>query len=343
VKRVFVSHASADAELVDKFVDMLLRNGCNLTPEHIFYTSGEDTGIQSGQDLIATVRSEVGEATLVVAIITPTYQTRPVCVAELGAAWARAGLLLPLVVPDMPRGDLEGVLDGMAVRTLEDSGSLDELHDRVRDATGVEATVATWNRAKRQWLNALTDLVTKIPVPEAVTPAEVEQLQRDLDGARAGLDELEAENAEQRRQVEALSAIRPTAEVAEALLPDKDSERFDALVHEVRTAIRTFDGIVVEALWASRFDNGLSAPYEHDPYRDDEVARNVKAGFLEEGDDGVVYVATSAGSVHRAYTAVDRLQTFLTEECSEGFAIWFKEKYDFEPDLGKKHVWDQMF
>ena len=59
--RVLVSHASADAELVDVFVDTLLRNGCNLDPEDIFYTSGEDTGIPSGEDLIATVRAEVGE------------------------------------------------------------------------------------------------------------------------------------------------------------------------------------------------------------------------------------------------------------------------------------------
>lgn len=54
--RVFVSHASADAELVDKFVDTLLRNGCNLGPDALFYSSGEDTGVPSGEDLIATVR-----------------------------------------------------------------------------------------------------------------------------------------------------------------------------------------------------------------------------------------------------------------------------------------------
>jgi hypothetical protein len=82
----FVGHASVDAELVDAFVDTLVRNGCNLGPDDIFYTSGEDTGIPSGADLIASVSEEVSEATLVIALVTPTYQTRPVCVAELGAA-----------------------------------------------------------------------------------------------------------------------------------------------------------------------------------------------------------------------------------------------------------------
>ena len=126
VKPIFVSHASADAELVDQFVGTVLRNGCNLSPDDIFYTSGEDTGIPSGEDLIATVRSEVGDATLVIALISPTYQTRPVCVAELGAAWGRAGSLMPLLFPGFGRDALEGVLDGMTIRALDESAALND-------------------------------------------------------------------------------------------------------------------------------------------------------------------------------------------------------------------------
>src|SRR4051794_22030429 len=98
---VFVSHASADSVLVDEFVDTVLRLGCGLGPETLFYTSGADTGVPSGSDLLAHVRSRVSDATLVVAILTPTYQTRSVCVAELGAAWARTGNLFPLLAPNM--------------------------------------------------------------------------------------------------------------------------------------------------------------------------------------------------------------------------------------------------
>ena len=193
MRRVFVSHASADAELVDKFVDRLLRNGCNLGPDDLFYSSGEDTGVPSGEDLIATVRKEVSDATLVIAVITPTYQTRPICIAELGAAWGRAGHLMPLMLPGLPRSDLEGVLAGMTIKTLEDSGALDELHDRVRSVTGVDVRAATWNRHKQRWQRELPELLPGVPRLATITPAEVEQLRRDVNGARAALDELEAE------------------------------------------------------------------------------------------------------------------------------------------------------
>jgi hypothetical protein len=107
---VFVSHAAADGALVDPFVDTVLKLGCGLDEAKIFYSSGEDTGLPSGFDLLHHVREEAAEAGLVVAIISPMFETRPVCVAELGAAWSRTGNLFPLAVPGMARTDMEGVL-----------------------------------------------------------------------------------------------------------------------------------------------------------------------------------------------------------------------------------------
>ena len=61
---VFVSHAFADKSLVDEFVDTVIRLGCALKSEDIFYSSGEDTGIPTGSDLLNHVRGKVGEAHL---------------------------------------------------------------------------------------------------------------------------------------------------------------------------------------------------------------------------------------------------------------------------------------
>ena len=343
MSRVFVSHASADAELVDVFVDTLLRNGCNLGPDDIFYTSGEDTGIPSGEDLIATVRAEVGDATLVIALVTPTYQTRPVCVAELGAAWSRSRRLVPLMLPGMPRTDLEGVLAGMTIRTLDDSATLDELHDRVKEATGVNVKAATWNRHKQRWLKALAYLVKRVPVPESVSVADVEQLRQDLEGAQEALSEVEEENTRLRRDLEAVSKLKDADEVAAARLPDDEYERFDALVADVAAALKPLSGIVVDAVWADRFSSGLPRPEWADRSRAEEADDAINDGFLCEDDDGSLHPDTSAGAITRAQERVERLQTFLTEECSEEFFNWFKKEYDFDPDLRKKRVWDQLF
>lgn len=90
--RVFVSHASADAALTNEFVDKILRSGCGLKDKQFFYSSDPRTGVANGKSVMETVRRELSESDLVVVIVSSTYQSRPVCLAELGAAWARAGV-----------------------------------------------------------------------------------------------------------------------------------------------------------------------------------------------------------------------------------------------------------
>ena len=92
---VFVSHASSDKTFVDVFVNEVLRLGCALSTDELFYSSGAATGVPSGKDLMDFVRSQAGDSSLVVAVISPVFQTRPICIAELGAAWARSGRLFP--------------------------------------------------------------------------------------------------------------------------------------------------------------------------------------------------------------------------------------------------------
>lgn len=343
MRRVFVSHASADAELVDVFVDTLLRNGCNLDPDDIFYTSGEDTGIPSGEDLIATVRKEVGEATLVIAVVTPTYQTRPVCIAELGAAWSRSGRLMPLILPGMPRTDLEGVLAGMTIHPFDDPAALDELHDRVKEAARVTVKAATWNRHKQRWLKALPGLVEKVPAPEAASAADIEQLRSDLEGAQDALNEVEEENSRLRRDLDAVSKLKNADQVAVARLPEDEHRRFEALVADVAAALKPLNRIIVDALWADRFGSGLPRPEWDERSRAQDADDAINDGFLYQDDDEMLRPDESSGAVARAQKGVERLQTFLTEECSEEFFLWFKEEYDFEPDLRKKRVWDQLF
>jgi hypothetical protein len=199
---VFVSHASAAAVIVDAFVDTILRLGCGLEPDQIFYSSGEDTGVPAGKDMIHHVREQAGEPILVVAIISPTYQTRPVCVAELGAAWGRSGDLFPLAVPGMARTDMEGVLEGMTVRYLNDGAALDELRDRINKLTGNTSSTATWGRYKEQWRRDVDELAAKVASPRAVTPEELERAQRDLTGVREALDQAETENKDLRSRIE---------------------------------------------------------------------------------------------------------------------------------------------
>jgi hypothetical protein len=107
---------------------------------------------------MAALRREVGAAGLVVAFISPTFQTRAVCIAELGAAWAQTGRLFPLLLPGVERSALEGVLQGLAVRYINEGPVLDELRDIVGSVTGRTTSSATWNRFREEWLSRVDQL-----------------------------------------------------------------------------------------------------------------------------------------------------------------------------------------
>jgi hypothetical protein len=174
VKLVFVSHATVDSELVEQFVDIILKS-CGLTETDIFVSSIPGMDIPAGGDLLAAVRAEVSDTTLVIAVITPTYPTRPVCVAELGAAWGVSGKLLPVLVPGVDRDRLDGVLTGMKVDYLNQEKALDHIAERIETETGLRpVSPASWTRAKQKWLRAIDDLVAKLPRPEIISKDEHE-------------------------------------------------------------------------------------------------------------------------------------------------------------------------
>jgi len=162
---IFVSHAAADRALVDEFVEKIVHIGCGVGARSIFYSSGIDTGVPTGANLNEYVRQNVSGDRLVVALITPTFQTRPYCVAELGAAWSRGSDLFPLSAPGMDHTDLEGVLSGTVVRSLDDEAALDELHERISKTMRRKSSTGTWTQAKRRWLSFLR--TATIPLPKA--------------------------------------------------------------------------------------------------------------------------------------------------------------------------------
>ena len=92
---LFVSHSARDRAAVSTFVDTIIKLGCGLSDNPIFYSSGAATGVPIGKDLNTYVQGQVSEADLVLAVITPAFRESNYCIAELGAAWSRAGHLFP--------------------------------------------------------------------------------------------------------------------------------------------------------------------------------------------------------------------------------------------------------
>ena len=73
-KKIFISHSSADKELVEIFVDKLLVCGMGFSNDDIFCTSLEGLGIKTGKDWRNEIQKNLCKSQVVILFITPNYK-----------------------------------------------------------------------------------------------------------------------------------------------------------------------------------------------------------------------------------------------------------------------------
>jgi hypothetical protein len=174
--KIFISHASADRKLADLLRDTLVLGG--IPRERIFYSSSRATGIPSGTDVRAHLRSELQQAGLVIELISATFLTRPMCLIELGGAWVLEKPTYPIVVPPLTRtqavAEIGDVHMGQLGSDEEIDDVFDELHDRLTSDVGLSPTATQWNPVARRFkagLPAVLAAITAAAAPPTATPS----------------------------------------------------------------------------------------------------------------------------------------------------------------------------
>jgi hypothetical protein len=169
-KLIFLSHAFADKTLADLLRDTLVLGG--VPEDRIFYSSDRSSGIPSGVDVGTHLQRSLRDAGLVLELLSETFLTRPMCLMELGGAWALGTPTYPIVVPPLTRDEatkqIGNVQMGVLGTDAEISSIFDELHDRLAQDVGIQTRAATWNRAIA---NFKQQLPSKLATAQAVAAA----------------------------------------------------------------------------------------------------------------------------------------------------------------------------
>ena len=161
-KKVFISHASEDKQIVSLFVDQILCAGSGVNIEDVIYTSRDDSGVVNGYDIPSCIKDGIKQAAIFFMMVSEKYKESEVCLNEMGAAWMRDEL--PKKILLMPGSGFNkiGWLMSLSKGTeLSDSSGLDALHDQIIDILSTRIQTATWNRCKEVFLNKLNELIKK--------------------------------------------------------------------------------------------------------------------------------------------------------------------------------------
>ena len=154
--KVFISHASADEDVVSLFVDNILCSGSGLPREDIFFSSREDTGVLNGDDIPSAIKDGIRCCEMFFMMVSEAYRKREVCLNEMGAAWMMDDLPKKIILlPGVGFNSIGWLMSLRKGTQMTDEEGLDAIHDQVLDCFSLHVQTSTWNRNKRKFLQEI--------------------------------------------------------------------------------------------------------------------------------------------------------------------------------------------
>ena len=155
-KRIFISHASKDKELIGTFVDSIFLLGMGVDSEIIAYTSREDTGVPPGKSIPQFIQDNIACADVVLLMISDNYKESEVCLNEMGAAWALNKYIIQILLPNTSFDRLGWLCSLEKALKIDNLESLDSLCEALTDKLDIGIKPSVWNRNKAVFISYCT-------------------------------------------------------------------------------------------------------------------------------------------------------------------------------------------
>ena len=179
-KRIFISHASKDGELIGKFVDSIFLLGMGMDSEIIAYTSREDTGVPAGDSIPQFIQDNIACADIVLLMISDNYKKSEVCLNEMGAAWALNKHIIQILLPNSSFDKLGWLCSLDKALRIDDTDSIDGLCEVFADNLDIGIKPSAWNRNKAAFLSYCSILSPAL-LPSIIEPEVVEIVESDVE------------------------------------------------------------------------------------------------------------------------------------------------------------------
>lgn len=157
-KKIFISHASKDSELINKFVDDIILLGMGLDSDIIAYTSREETGVIPGESIPQFIQDNIACADIVLLMISDNFKNSEVCLNEMGAAWALNKHIVQILLPNTSFEKLGWLCSLKRAIKIDSNDSLDDLCVLFSDKLDFGVKLTVWNRNKAAFLSYVTSL-----------------------------------------------------------------------------------------------------------------------------------------------------------------------------------------
>jgi len=156
---LFISHSTADEEIVTGLVEMLRTIGFN--KNNLFCSSFPGYDIPEGEDIYDYLQAKLLDYKLfVIFVLSDSYYNSAACLNEMGAAWVLKANYSTIILPGFQIPDIKGAVNPrkMAVVMEDDKrvrSKLNQLKDRLIEFFGLPETEddTIWENDRNKFVN----------------------------------------------------------------------------------------------------------------------------------------------------------------------------------------------
>lgn len=340
---IFISHASADKELMRLFVERVLRLGLDLKSDSIFCTSLEGMDIKNGEDFREQIRAALRSAKIVILIITPNYKASEVCQNEMGAAWYSDKRVIPLIVEPISYKSVGVLMEPKQIPRIADATALSKLKDDITQELGLTFTKTTlWDAGKEAFLTELPTTLAKIKFPKTKTEKEIAEIETENTKLKQQIATAGIKITQLQAKYETLTKEKgadATKKVEEQFDDRTPLEKFEQLTTDVRSKLRPFPRVVQAVILCDFFNQTYSPPVRD--YRDElnSAERKNQISF----DDGKFSVNSDHRDVKALETSLKALQKFLGKETDNSFPELYEKEFKSPLEPDNEDFWEEHF
>jgi hypothetical protein len=152
VVRLFLSHSSRDAALVERLVE-LIRAGLRLSSTEIRCTTIDGYRLPAGVNTDDRLRAEILEVPVLIGLISAASFESAYVLFELGARWGNRKTLIPLLAPGVSTSILRGPLTALNALSCSHGA---QLHQLISDLSTILQVTPEPPAAYQRYVDAIT-------------------------------------------------------------------------------------------------------------------------------------------------------------------------------------------
>ncbi|WP_238916828.1 toll/interleukin-1 receptor domain-containing protein [Clostridium sp. YIM B02555] len=339
LKKIFLSHSSKDKKIVSYFMDDILIGVLSFSHTDIFYTSGDGTKIESGENWRDSIKENIAQCEVIILFITPNYKQSEVCLNEMGAAWASGKKVLQLIVYPITYNNIGVIMDVSQIEKLNDETSLDRVRDTIQEIfKGREFDIKSdrWTNKKQEFLLKLENYFEENPFLPIVSNETYDSMEKQCSNLKNLNKKLLKENEKLNDIIESLKELKDKEQV-KAVLKDDDAikveDKFEEIIKNIREATKQFKPVIVTIIYNNYCNKNLHFTYQ---YNKEEIDQAIARGYIDEEYD----VNWSSYKLVELEKYLLELSQLLKE--NEVLCLELEEEYKIDININNLDFWEQI-